>query len=160
MRTTNLECASPSWLHIAMVTGTPQLHCSYEASISPYRSNSVPYSFDINDRLGATSFKSRYENWADEPMGQEFLKWAAECFGRSFLLSLQQECADTVFIGKVSNDSDEEGSKKNKRVMPEIKLGTDTQGYPMLPSWESIKDAELKYKKYLIGRYLSEMYRA
>ncbi|KAF8260220.1 hypothetical protein EI94DRAFT_1706471 [Lactarius quietus] len=28
----------------------------------------------------------------------------------------------------------------------------------MPPSWESIKDAELKYKKYLIGRYLTEMH--
>jgi hypothetical protein len=63
-----------------------------------------------------------------------------------------------VFIGKPSNDSDEERPKKSKDVPPEIKLRMDTRGYPMLPSWESIKDTDLKYKKYLIGRYLSEMY--
>jgi hypothetical protein len=77
----------------------------------------------------------------------------------SFLF-LWQEFADAVLIGKGSRDSDEEGPKKSKYVMPEIKLRTDARGYPMLPSWESIKDAELKYKKYLIGRYLSEIYRA
>jgi hypothetical protein len=30
----------------------------------------------------------------------------------------------------------------------------------MLPSWETIKDAELKHKKKLIGNYMTEMYRA
>lgn len=30
----------------------------------------------------------------------------------------------------------------------------------MLPSWEAVKDAELKYKKRLIGKYMTEMYRA
>jgi hypothetical protein len=66
----------------------------------------------------------------------------------------------TAFIGQRSNGSDEEGPKKSKVAPPEIKLGTDMRGYPMLPSWESIEDTDLKHKKYLIGRYLSEMYRA
>ncbi|KAF8262217.1 hypothetical protein EI94DRAFT_1704942 [Lactarius quietus] len=96
--------------------------------------------FDINDQLGAPSFKSRHEDWTSEPMFQDFSKWAGECFGQQ------------------PNDSDEETPKRSKDVPPEIKLKTDTQGYPMLPSWESIKDAELKYKKYLIGRYLTEMH--
>ncbi|KAF8263489.1 hypothetical protein EI94DRAFT_1876171 [Lactarius quietus] len=96
--------------------------------------------FDINDQLGAPSFKSRHEDWTREPMFQDFSKWAGECFGQQ------------------PNDSDEEVPNRRKDAPPEIKLKTDTQGYPMLPSWESIKDAELKYKKYLIGRYLTEMH--
>ncbi|KAF8266975.1 hypothetical protein EI94DRAFT_1802293 [Lactarius quietus] len=92
--------------------------------------------FDINDQLGAPSFKSHHEDWTSEPMFQDFSKWA----------------------GQQPNDSDEEVPNRRKDAPPEIKLKTDTQGYPMLPSWESIKDAELKYKKYLIGRYLTEMH--
>ncbi|KAF8269147.1 hypothetical protein EI94DRAFT_1699718 [Lactarius quietus] len=92
--------------------------------------------FDINDQLGAPSFKSYHEDWTSEPMFQDFSKWA----------------------GQQPNDSDEETPKRSKDAPPEIKLKMDTQGYPMLPSWESIKDAELKYKKYLISRYLTEMH--
>jgi len=29
----------------------------------------------------------------------------------------------------------------------------------MLPSWEAIEDKGLMYKKYLIGKFMSEMYR-
>jgi hypothetical protein len=61
-------------------------------------------------------------------------------------------------IGQQPNDSDEEAPKRSKDAPPEIKLKTDAQGYPILPSWESIKDAKLKYKKYLISRYLTEMH--
>ncbi|KAI9445920.1 hypothetical protein H4582DRAFT_2069240 [Lactarius indigo] len=98
--------------------------------------------FDINEKLGATSFKKRHENWQNEGMGEDFATWATECFGKG------------------SSDSDEEDRKKSKDAAPEIKLKTDSQGYPMLPSWESIKNTDLRYKKYLIGRYLSGMYRA
>ncbi|KAF8260937.1 hypothetical protein EI94DRAFT_1705919 [Lactarius quietus] len=73
-------------------------------------------------------------------MFQDFSKWAGECFSQQ------------------PNDSDEETPKRSKDAPPEIKLKTDTQGYPMLPSWESIKDAKLKYQKYLIGRYLTEIH--
>ncbi|KAF8256592.1 hypothetical protein EI94DRAFT_1821722 [Lactarius quietus] len=96
--------------------------------------------FDINDQLGAPSFKSCHEDWTSEPMFQDFSKWAGKCFGQQ------------------PNDSDEEVPNRRKDAPLEIKLKTDTQGYPMLPSWESIKDAKLKYKKYLIGRYLTEMH--
>jgi hypothetical protein len=64
-----------------------------------------------------------------------------------------------VFIGKPSNNNNEEGPKKSKDALPEIKFKADVQGYPMLPSWESIRDTNHQYKRYLIGRYLSEMYR-
>ncbi|KAF8264606.1 hypothetical protein EI94DRAFT_1805643 [Lactarius quietus] len=96
--------------------------------------------FDINDQLGAPSFKSHHEDWTSEPMFQDFSKWAGKCFSQQ------------------PNDSDEEVPNRRKDAPLEIKLKTDTQGYPMLLSWESIKDAELKYKKYLIGRYLTEMH--
>ncbi len=53
-----------------------------------------------------------------------------------------------------------DGNDKSKPTNSDLKLQTDAQGYPVLPSWESIKDADLIHKKYLIGRYLTEMYRA
>ncbi|KAF8260219.1 hypothetical protein EI94DRAFT_1811974 [Lactarius quietus] len=69
--------------------------------------------FDINDQLWAPSFKSHHEDWTSEPMFQDFSKWAGECFGQQ------------------PNDSDEETPKRSKDAPPEIKLKTDTQGYPM-----------------------------
>ncbi|KAF8270239.1 hypothetical protein EI94DRAFT_1798298 [Lactarius quietus] len=36
--------------------------------------------FDINDQLGAPSFKSCHEDWTSELMFQDFSKWAGECF--------------------------------------------------------------------------------
>ncbi|KAH9069434.1 hypothetical protein EDB83DRAFT_2314458 [Lactarius deliciosus] len=54
--------------------------------------------------------------------------------------------------------SDDDGEKKSKDSTPEINLKTDSRGYPILPSWESVKDTEHQYKKYLIGKYMSEMY--
>ncbi|KAF8267234.1 hypothetical protein EI94DRAFT_1801942 [Lactarius quietus] len=66
--------------------------------------------FDINDQLGAPSFKSRHEDWTSEPMFQDFSKWAGKCFGQQ------------------PNDSDEEVPNRRKDAPPEIKLKTDTQG--------------------------------
>lgn len=65
-----------------------------------------------------------------------------------------------AFLGTQSSDSDEDDQKRSKVIVPEIKLRTDAQGYPMLPSWELIKDTDLRYKKYLIGKYMKDMYRA
>ncbi len=42
--------------------------------------------------------------------------------------------------------------------MPIIKLVIDENGYPMLPSWEAIKREGLMYRKYLVGRFMGEMY--
>ena len=36
----------------------------------------------------------------------------------------------------------------------------DAQGYPLLLSWDSIKNARLLHKKLLIGKFLSDMHRA
>ncbi|KAH9009917.1 hypothetical protein EDB83DRAFT_2530998 [Lactarius deliciosus] len=97
--------------------------------------------FDINEKLGGTSFKRRHENWQrDQGMGEDFSKWAAESFGKG------------------TGGSDDDGEKKSKDSTPEINLKTDSRGYPILPSWESVKDTEHRYKKYLIGKYMSEMY--
>jgi len=38
-------------------------------------------------------------------------------------------------------------------------LQLDAQGYPKLPSWESIKPKTLEYKKVFIGKYMTMMYR-
>ena len=57
-----------------------------------------------------------------------------------------------------SGDGNGEGQRKSKLANPDIKLQMDSQGYPVLPSWDLIKDADLIHKKYLISRYLTEMY--
>ncbi|KAH9035545.1 hypothetical protein EDB85DRAFT_1889308 [Lactarius pseudohatsudake] len=55
------------------------------------------------------------------------------------------------------DNSDDDGEKKSKDA-PEINLKTDSRGYPILPSWEAVKDTDHRNKKYLIGKYMSEMY--
>ncbi|KAH9015212.1 hypothetical protein EDB84DRAFT_1567794 [Lactarius hengduanensis] len=97
--------------------------------------------FDINEKLGGTSFKRRHENWQhDQGMGEDFSKWAAKSFGKG-----------------TGDNSDDDGEKKSKDA-PEINLKTDSRGYPILPSWEAVKDTDHRNKKYLIGKYMSEMY--
>ncbi|KAH9173118.1 hypothetical protein EDB89DRAFT_2069116 [Lactarius sanguifluus] len=97
--------------------------------------------FDINEKLRGTSFKQHHENWQhDQGMGEDFSKWAAESFGKG------------------ASDSDDDGNKKSKDMTPKINLKTDSRGYPILPSWELVKDTELRNKKYLISKYMSEMY--
>jgi hypothetical protein len=59
-----------------------------------------------------------------------------------------------AFIGVQPSDGKEEDKSKN----PIVNLPTDEQGYPILPSWEEIKDEGLAYKKALIGNYMREMY--
>ncbi|KAI9456959.1 hypothetical protein BJY52DRAFT_1187564 [Lactarius psammicola] len=95
--------------------------------------------YDINNELGGTSFKVRYKDWQRDPMVKDFSKWTAKSFG-----------ADP------NDDIEEEGQRKD--AAPIIKLATDKKGYPMLPSWEAIEDKGLMYKKYLIGKFMSEMY--
>jgi hypothetical protein len=65
---------------------------------------------------------------------------------------------DTL-IGQPSNNGNNVGPNKIN-VAAEIKFETDTQGYPMLPSWETIKDRKLLHKKILIGKFLAEMHGA
>ena len=123
-------------------------------SLSTYKSNKVPNSLNSNDQLGGVpSFKSRHEDWANDPMFWDFSTWAAECFGKINHTSM------CVLIGQCldSGDQDEESNRKSKSN-PDIKFQMDSQGFPMLLSWESIKDADLIRKKYLIGRYLSDMF--
>jgi hypothetical protein len=66
---------------------------------------------------------------------------------------------DSSFIGEPSNDGNNEVEKKSKKALEDVKLKTDEQGYPMLPSWETIKDADLLTKKLIVGKFLGEMYR-
>ncbi|KAH9170156.1 hypothetical protein EDB89DRAFT_1908025 [Lactarius sanguifluus] len=61
-------------------------------------------------------------------------------------------------LSKGAGDSDNDGNKKSTDMTPEINLKTDSRGYPILPSWELVKDTKLQNKKYLIGKYMSEMY--
>ncbi|KAI9428291.1 hypothetical protein H4582DRAFT_2086330 [Lactarius indigo] len=73
-------------------------------------------------------------------MVEDFSRWTAESFGVH-----------------ASDDSKEEG--KGKDTMPIIKLVIDKNGYPMLPRWEAIERKGLMYRKYLIGRFMGEMYK-
>jgi hypothetical protein len=47
----------------------------------------------------------------------------------------------------------------NNNIM-EVNLKTDKNGLPLLPSWDSIKNEKLDYKKQLIGKFMGEMYGA
>ncbi|KAI9436344.1 hypothetical protein H4582DRAFT_2058994 [Lactarius indigo] len=106
-------------------------------------------SHDINNELGGTSFKSQHKDWQRDPMVEDFSRWTAESFGGSLF----------CFKGRVhaSDDSEEEG--KGKDATPIIKLVIDKNGYPMLPRWEAIEREGLMYRKYLIGRFMGEMYK-
>lgn len=59
-----------------------------------------------------------------------------------------------------SGDNGEGSQRQSDHANANVKLPTDSQGYPVLPSWESIKETNLIHKKYLIGQYLGEMYSA
>ncbi|KAI9430702.1 hypothetical protein H4582DRAFT_2086357 [Lactarius indigo] len=95
---------------------------------------------DINNKLGGMSFKSRHKDWQRNPMVEDFSRWTAESFGVH-----------------ASDDNKEDG--KGKDAMPIIKLVIDKNGYPMLPRWEAIECKGLMYRKYLIGRFMGEMYK-
>ena len=43
-------------------------------------------------------------------------------------------------------------------MIPEVKLSTDRQGFPVLPGWGEIERKPLEYKKSLIGKYMTDMY--
>jgi hypothetical protein len=67
-----------------------------------------------------------------------------------------KDAAD-AFIGAQPIDVKEEEKKNDKN--PVVILPTDELGYPILPSWEEIKDAVPPYKKAIIASYMREMYR-
>jgi hypothetical protein len=50
---------------------------------SDYAYNKPRNSFDMNDKLGGTSFKASYD-WENDSMIQAFSKYTAESFGLSF----------------------------------------------------------------------------
>jgi hypothetical protein len=114
-------------------------------------------SFDYNDQNGGTSFKDRHENWMQNPLVDDFLKWGAESFGRKLILSQGDFLMHILGISAIDG-SDDESTRKKKN--PEIKLKRDKDGYPMLPSLEEINHHGLLYKKRLIGKFMGDMYGA
>ena len=54
--------------------------------------------------------------------------------------------------------SDSVQENRKKEVAANIKLARDGQGYPLLPSWETINREGHSYKKALIGKFLIELY--
>ena len=63
-----------------------------------------------------------------------------------------------MLLGVEPSDGSQENGKKKDQT-PNIELPTDADGYPMLPSWETINWEGLMYKKLLIGKFMREMYR-
>ena len=114
----------------------------------------MSHSFDVNDWLGETSFKARYQNWENNPFVQDFSKWTAECFSNLFIFF--NETHWCFFIGQLSENGDDEAQKSSLEIMFQI----DAQGYPLLPSLEMIKNTRLLHKKLLIGKFLSDMHHA
>jgi hypothetical protein len=64
--------------------------------LSNYAHNKPRNSYDINDKLGGTSFKASYD-WENDGMIQAFSKWTAKSFGSS-LLRLVETHSDTVTL--------------------------------------------------------------
>jgi hypothetical protein len=50
--------------------------------------------------------------------------------------------------------------KKDSSGVPDITFETDKDGYPVLPSLETLERESLYYRKVFMGRYMSRMYRA
>ena len=60
---------------------------------------------------------------------------------------LQEKYSNNTFLGVQPSNGNQDGRKKEAQI---IKLLTNGQGYPMLPSWEVINCESLAYKKSLI----------
>lgn len=56
----------------------------------------IHHSYDNNQKLGGTSFKARYADWAKDPMVDDFSRWTAESFGE--FISLEQKCANATLF--------------------------------------------------------------
>jgi hypothetical protein len=153
--TANAEFGLPFWQGFATLTGIPPSYCKYRM-LSSFKSDCLLRSYDINDELGGTSFKTRHKNWPKDPLVEDFSNWTAESFSRCRFFSGGKVL--TYALTEVKRNSGEVDGKKND-TCPNIKLPMDEQGYPILPSWEVIKGEGLTYKKSLIGKFMSEMYR-
>jgi hypothetical protein len=58
-----------------------------------------------------------------------------------------------------SSGSEDDSARKQQKK-PVIKLKRDKDGYPLLPSFEEIKQQDLSYKKHLIGKFIGDIYRS
>ncbi|KAF8262968.1 hypothetical protein EI94DRAFT_1808036 [Lactarius quietus] len=97
-------------------------------------------SYDINDKMGGTSFKEFRKQWKSNPLVDDYLKWTADSFG------IQPR-----------NGSQDNG--KNKENPKNINLPMNRHGYPVLPSWEAINPEGATYKKLLIGKFMTQLYK-
>ena len=87
--------------YIGWIPGSPRGRCGHIVCVTFYLimciTNHGPRnSYDINDKLGGTSFKASYD-WENSGMVQAFSKWTAESFGTS-LLCLVEKHANTVTL--------------------------------------------------------------
>ncbi|KAF8274182.1 hypothetical protein EI94DRAFT_1696126 [Lactarius quietus] len=95
--------------------------------------------YDINDKMGGTSFKEFHKQWKSDPLVDDYLKWTADSFGV-----------------QPRNGSQDDG--KNKENPKNIKLPMNRHGYLVLPSWEAINQEGATYKKLLIGKFMTQLY--
>lgn len=114
------------------------------------------HSHDINNELGGTSFKSRNKKWPKDPLVEDFSRWTAESFGNCQLL--RRKASANAFVGAQppSNRSEEDNKQDTKQ---NVELLMDEEGYPILPTWDTIKHEGSSYKKSLVSKFMAEMYR-
>ncbi|KAF8257949.1 hypothetical protein EI94DRAFT_1708448 [Lactarius quietus] len=96
--------------------------------------------YDINDEMGGTSFKEFRKQWKSDPLVDDYLKWTANSYG-----------------AQPRNGGQDDG--KNKENPKNIKLLMNRYGYPVLPSWEAINQEGATYKKVLIGKFMTQLYK-
>jgi hypothetical protein len=76
----NLGCALSSWGGTKILVQTSQKLFGTYKSLSTYVSNISCYSYDLNERLGGTSFKTRHD-WQDHQVMKDFTDWVSKSFG-------------------------------------------------------------------------------
>ncbi|KAF8266107.1 hypothetical protein EI94DRAFT_1701992 [Lactarius quietus] len=96
--------------------------------------------YDINDEMGATSFKKFRKQWQSDPLVDDYLKWTAESLG-------------------VQPRNGGQDNGKNNENPKNIKLLMNRHGYLVLPSWEAINQEGATYKKLLIGKFMTQLYK-
>ncbi|KAF8262952.1 hypothetical protein EI94DRAFT_1704374 [Lactarius quietus] len=96
--------------------------------------------YDINDEMGVTSFKKFHKWWQSDPLVDNYSKWTAESLG-------------------VQPRNGGQDNGKNNENPKNIKLPMNRHGYLMLPSWEAINQEGHAYKKLLIGKFMTQLYK-
>ncbi|KAF8262974.1 hypothetical protein EI94DRAFT_1807966 [Lactarius quietus] len=120
--------------------GSPAYLGCYKRAIKTINDQLDEEIYDINDEMGVTSFKKFRKQWQSDPLVDDYLKWTAKSLG------VQPR------NGGQDNGKDNENPKN-------IKLPMNRHGYPVLLSWEAINQEGHTYKKLLIGKFMTQLYK-